>query len=214
DSTAVIYPMKAHNRRRERREAIISFLSARYSRVIDLTQYEKRGMFLEGTGSLVLDRISREAYACISERTNSELVSAWATALGYRTFCFEAFDTAGQPIYHTNVMMNIATKFAVVCMECITAPSEREALASMLAESGRVVIETSYAQLHAFCGNILELKGSSAEPCIFMSGTARAAFTDAQLEKLGMCGKICVCDVPTIEHYGGGGVRCMLAELF
>ncbi|HEX7080676.1 MAG TPA: arginine deiminase-related protein [Gammaproteobacteria bacterium] len=215
DGTLVLYPMMAPSRRLERRADVVQTLGAlgyAVHRVVDLTELESRGLFLEGTGSLVLDRPGRVAYACLSPRTSREAVDLFADRLGYETRVFDARDRAGRPIYHTNVLMSVGTSFAIVCAEAIRNPGERRAVLDGLRSSGRAVIEIGFDQLHAFAGNLLELRGTRG-PVIALSARACEALGDAGRRALGAHGELVPAGIATIETYGGGSVRCMLAEV-
>lgn len=214
DSTFVLYPMKEESRRHERRPDIIGYLKARYQREVDFRSHEDQGRFLEGTGSLVLDRVNRIAYACRSQRTHEALLAEWGKVLNYRIIDFAAFDHTGDYIYHTNVMMNMGTKFVVLCLESITDAKERGRLIKSFSETKHEIIDISLAQMRAYCGNILEVKSKQGISIIAMSQRAFNHFSDEQLRTLRHHGEIVHSDLSTIETYGGGGARCMLAELF
>lgn len=217
DGSVLLYPMLAPNRRLERRPELLDALAKQHGfyieRVIDLAHFEASNCYLEGTGSLVLDRINRLAYACLSLRTHPAVLIDFARQRGYELVTFEAHDAAGAPIYHTNVMLAIGRRFAVVCAASVT-PSQRSPLLQRLEASGRTVIELTHHQMQAFAGNILELRTQGGTPLIAMSEQARRALTARQqslLEDLG--GRIVSSAIPTIERIGGGSVRCMLAEI-
>jgi len=216
DGTAVLYPMLAPNRRRERRREVIVSLREEHGfsveRVVDLSALEERGEYLEGTGSLVLDRPRRVAYACMSPRTTVAALDAFARELGYAIASFHAVDRAGRPIYHTNVMLALATRFAVICSRSITAPRERAAVLASLAESGRELIEIDFEQLESFAGNLLELRGPHG-PILALSTTALAALDGTVRHALERHGQLVAAAIETIERVGGGSVRCMLAEV-
>jgi hypothetical protein len=216
DGTVVLYPMLALNRRIERRDDIIGDLVAaagfRTARTVDLSHREILGQYLEGTGSLVLDRVRHVAYANISARTDLDALGDFAQQLDYDLVTFESADGAGRSVYHTNVMMALGSGFAVVCGESISDPNRREAVLSTLESSGREIVDITLAQMHAFAGNLLELAppGSKA---IALSTTAWESLAPAQRRTLERHGDIVAADIPVIERYGGGGVRCMLAEI-
>ncbi|MGC3982830.1 MAG: arginine deiminase-related protein [Steroidobacteraceae bacterium] len=216
DGTVVLYPMLALNRRLERRMDVLQCLSEQGLRIrqtIDLTTHEADEKFLEGTGSLVLDRVNRIAYACISPRTDLDVLGDFAQRLDYELVTFDAAD-AGVPIYHTNVLMCVGTRFAVLCSEVIAA-HERAAVLHALRSSGHEVIEISAVQMRAFAGNMLELRTEQGELCVAMSQSAFDALTAVQRQKLNeLAGTLVVSAIPTIERLGGGSVRCMLAEVF
>ena len=210
----VLYPMKAPSRRHERRADIIAELRKRYSTVHDLTSYEAQDVFLEGTGSLVLDRVKRIAYACLSQRTDLKLIESWAKLLNYSFIVFHAHDSDGQEIYHTNCMMSVGTSFAVLCLESIVDLAERQAVVASLEGSGKQLFEISYDQMRSFCANILELRTAGSAPLLVMSSAAHNAFSAQQLQALNKYGRIVHSSLANIERYGGGSARCMLAELF
>lgn len=217
DGTVVLYPMLAQNRRLERRLDLVSSLNAQHgfhvTRTVDLTHREAEGKFLEGTGSLVLDRIQHIAYACLSPRTDMDVLGEFAQRLDYEIVAFEASDAGGAAIYHTNVLMCVGTRFAAICAECIE-PARRSAIVRMLQSGGRSVIELSFAQMHSFAGNMLELRTQTGATVVALSGTAHAALSIEQKQQLQQAaGTLVSSPIPTIERLGGGSVRCMLAEV-
>jgi hypothetical protein len=214
DGTAVLYPLLAPSRRRERRPELVDALRGhgyRVTRVVDLTALEEKQQYLEGTGSIVLDRVDRVAYACRSPRTHDAALAELGRALGYETQPFVAADRDGHAIYHTNVLLSIGTRFAVFCSTAVRDDAERRHILARLAEH-REVIDLSFEQLHAFAGNVLELRAGDA-PVIALSATALASLRESQRRALEAHGELVVADVGTIEKHGGGGVRCMLAEV-
>jgi len=220
DGTVVLYPMMAPNRRAERREEVLHQLSAEggfgIARTVDLTHHEQQGKFLEGTGSMVLDRVNRVAYANLSPRTHLDVLGDFAQRLDYELVTFDACDGEGRAIYHANVLMAIGSGFAVVCGAAIGESLHREAVYSKLRATGRELIELSPAQMQAFAGNLLELAPAGAagqERRIALSGTAWRSLDPAQRRTLERHGGIVCVEIPTIERCGGGGVRCMLAEI-
>ncbi len=221
DGTLVLYSMLSRNRRLERRAEVVDEVCATLGfgvrRRIDLSVHETSGRFLEGTGSLVLDHVAQVAYACRSPRTDESLVHEWARAMNFRAEVFEATDAGGKPYYHTNVMMWIGTRCAVVCAEAI-ATDDRERVSASLRASGREVIEIDRAAVNSFAGNLLELatwdEALGDSSVLVMSAAARAALAGPRLKKLSGCvDTLLAVPVPTIERIGGGGVRCMLAEV-
>jgi hypothetical protein len=216
DATAVLYPLLAPSRRRERRHDVLEALRGscgyRIDRVVDLTGLEERGEYLEGTGSVVLDRPRRVAYACLSPRTTGRALEEFARALGYDVVPFTAVDSAGRPIYHTNVLLSIGTRFAALCAAAIADVAERRSVIERLEASGREVIDLSRAELGSFAGNLLELDGGHG-PVIALSAAALRSLTPATRAALERHGRIVAADVATIERLGGGSVRCMLAEV-
>lgn len=217
DGTVVLYPMLAENRRLERRQDLLEALSVqegfRIERVVDLSHHERRGKFLEGTGSLVLDRVHRIAYACISARTDLDVLGDFAQQLDYEVVAFEARDADDVVIYHTNVMMSVGSGVAVICSASIRE-DERAAVLDTLRTTGHEVVDLSIEQLAEFPGNMLALGTTQGEAILAMSQRALDSLSAEQrsaLETHG--GSIVACPVPTIETLGGGSVRCMLAEI-
>jgi hypothetical protein len=213
----VLYPMMAPSRRLERRSepvARVERAGFRVVRAIDLSPLELRGEFLEGTGSLVLDRTYRIAYACRSPRTTAGALAEFSAALGYRIVAFDALGPDGRPAYHTNVLMAIGEGFAVIAAEAIPDPSSRAALLDEIGRSGRDVIVIDADELNGFAGNLLALCARAGTPLIAMSTAALAALAPANRRRLERHGAIVAAGIPTIERLGGGSVRCMLAEVF
>ena len=216
DGTVVLYPMLAPTRRLERREDVLAALSTtsgfRISKVVDLTSHERGNKFLEGTGSLVLDRAHRIAYACISPRTDLDALGDFAQQLDYDVIAFEAH-ASGAAIYHTNVMMCVGTRFAAVCSECIRA-DERAAVLNALRTTEHAILDLSLEQMANFAGNMLELATEQGRAVVAMSARARDALRREQRDFLEEhAGPIVSAPIPTIETLGGGSVRCMLAEI-
>jgi hypothetical protein len=222
DGTLVLYPMLAANRRLERRPELLDWVlersGFRVRRRLDLTGFEQQGTYLEGTGSLVLDHGNRVAYAVPSPRTDPGLARRWCSELGYDCELFAAADAAGTPYYHTNVVLSIGTRFAVIVAEALPA-RDRGRVLERLAATGREVIAVSRAQAADFCANILELStwdealGDSS--VLAMSQRARAAFAPAEFARLQACvDRVVAAPLDLIERLGGGGARCMLAEVF
>ena len=216
DGTLVLYPMRAPNRRLERREALIQFVREaggfRITRCVDLSWHEAEGRFLEGTGSLVLDRPARIAYAVRSPRTDATVLAEFAQLLDYRVVSFDACGSQGQSVYHTNVVMAVGSSFAVVCVESIPDEAQRAAVLASLHGAGREVIEITLAQMQDFAGNLLEL-ATPRGPLIAVSARAWDALLPAQRARLEGIGQVLPARIPTIERLGGGSVRCMLAEI-
>lgn len=215
-STLVFYPMKTPSRRAERRQTIVEELQAVYEQEVSFEHWENADppRFLESTGVLILDRARKVAYAALSQRCSKRVASQWAKRLGYEMCFFHASDAQGQPIYHTNVMMAVGSSVAVVCLESVADLEERENLRRTLSVSHEVV-EITRAQVDEFCGNVLEVRGTGGRRVLAMSSRAFAAFTDAQLTVLRRhTDELVHAAIPTIETVGGGGVRCMMAEIF
>lgn len=220
DGTVVLYPMFAENRRLERREAILEILEEDgflISEVMDYTAAENENIFLEGTGSLILDRVNKKAYCALSVRAHEDLFIEFCEDFEYTPVIFNALQTVGDkrlPIYHTNVMMCLAESFAVICLDSIDDKKERKNVLSHLKEDGKEVIAISEAQMHAFAGNMLQLLGSNDIPYLVMSTTAYQSLTREQLSKIQAHCEIIHSDLHTIETAGGGSARCMMAEVF
>ena len=216
DGTVVLYPMLAPNRRSERREDILQQVvrdgRLHVSGTVDLTHREAEGKFLEGTGSLVLDRAHRVAYASLSPRTDLDVLGEFAQLLDYDLVTFESCDAAARPVYHTNVVMAIGTRFAVICGEAIPLPQHREAVFSKLRAAGRDILDISLPQMHDCAANVLEL-APPGRHLVALSTTAWRSFDPAQRRVLETHAEVLPVAIPTIERIGGGGVRCMLAEL-
>ena len=222
DGTVVLYPMQAQSRRRERRRDVVETVAARLgfkvTRTVDLTSHEQHGRYLEGTGSLVLDHIERSAYACLSARTDAVVLGEWCRELGYEPIIFSAVDRNGVALYHTNVMMCIGEKLAVVGTEAIVA-ADRERVIERLRSTGREVVEIGHAEIEHFAGNMLELgtwdEALGDSRVLVMSDVARHALQPEAFARLSACtDQILAVPIPTIERLGGGSVRCTLAEVF
>lgn len=217
DGRVVLYPMEARNRRTERRADIIDRLDQqlgfRVIEVVDLTVHEAAGHYLEGTGSMVLDRANRVAYACLSSRTHLDPLGDFAHRMDYDVVAFDAADRNGVPIYHTNVLMNIGEVVAVICDAAIVRDDQREAVLARLIDTGHEVVGLSFDQLDAFAGNMLELRNDTGERVTAMSAQAYTSLTDTQKEILKSNGRIVSSPIENIEMSAGGSVRCMLAEV-
>jgi hypothetical protein len=217
DGRVVLYPMEAENRRTERRHDIIDYLDKHARRqvteVVDLSAHENAGHFLEGTGSMVLDRTNRVAYACISSRTHLDPLGEFAQRMGYDVVAFDAVDSGGVPIYHTNVLMNVGEQLAVICAEAIPRDEQRNAVLARLRETGHDILELTYAQLDAFAGNMLELRNDNGERVLAMSQQAYDSLNQEQRATLAANARIVKAPIDNIESSAGGSVRCMLAEV-
>lgn len=223
DGTTVLYPMLAINRRAERRADLIALVEQQTHferrRLVDLSRYEAEGRFLEGTGSLVLDHVRRLAFACRSPRTDESLANEWARLMDYEPIVFDAHTARGVPIYHTNVMLAIGSGWVLVCAEAI-APSDRARVLALLEGEGREVIAIRHSTMRAFGANVLELvadrESGGAGSMLVISQTAATALRadgDGWPRLAGNVDRVLEVAVPTIEQIGGGGVRCMLAEV-
>jgi len=213
-SQLVLYPMMSKLRRLERRDQIVQFLEKRYSKILDLTSFEIENRALEGTGSLVLDRALRIAFACRSKRTDQIVLEKWASELEYEVVLFDAVDRLGAQIYHTNVMMSIGHGFALVCIESISDKTQQKKLIQKIENSGRQLISISLTQLHSFAGNLINLESKDGESLVVMSESAYRSLEPIQVQSLAKFGKIVTTNLTQIEKFGGGSARCMIAELF
>ena len=211
-----IFPMFAPNRREEKRDEILQHLSQAYEirDVYDWTEFEAEDMYLEGTGSMVIDHVLKIVYACLSPRTHPSLVQKFAKINGYQAITFTAKDDNGQLIYHTNVMLSIGDGYAVLCADAIEDDAERIAVIQLLASTGRDVVPITLQQMKAFAGNMLQVRNQEGESFIVMSRTAFDSLQAYQKEALERFGALLPIDVTTIETVNGGSVRCMMAEIF
>ncbi len=210
------YPMFSYKRRQERREDIINEVSERFGfrDRIHFEHLEAQNRFLEGTGSLLLDRLNKLAYACLSERTHREALKEFCKWLNYKEISFTAVDANGAKIYHTNVMMALGEHLAVICLESIPDENERKTVINSLRETGREIIDITFDQMHAFAGNMLQVSGKDGQSFMVMSQAARDSLTPEQVAQIEKHTTILSSPIPTIETYGGGSVRCMMAEIF
>jgi hypothetical protein len=219
DGTVMLYPMFAENRRLERMGDVdrrISEEGFQVSQIIDISDLENSGKFLEGTGSLVLDRVNKIAYAALSERTNAEVLDTWAQKSGYEVVKFHAFhsvDGKRLPVSHTNVIMSICTDLAVICLDSIDDLNERNEVFSSLRRFRNVVLITE-EQVNQFAGNMLELRNSTGERFLILSERAYKSLEPGQLAVLGERMELVYSSLETIENLGGGSARCMIAEVF
>jgi len=216
DGTLVLYSMFAENRRQERKEIFINEIkrNTNIKRIIDLSIYENENIFLEGTGSLVLDRDNKIMYACKSPRTNEKLIDILCKELNYKYILFDSVDKNNKPIYHTNVLLSVTSDYAIICLDSIKDKKQKETLINSFKETGKEIIEISFNQLEHFLGNILELRNNDNEKLLVMSSTAKDSLNSFQYNKLISKYKIISPNIETIETLGGGSARCMIAELF
>ena len=219
DNSVFLYPMFAPNRRLERLSNLPERMEKegfQINQIVDISDLENSGKFLEGTGSLVLDRVNKLAYACLSERTHSDALDIWCAKSGYEVIRFHAFHDANgvrMPVYHTNVIMSICSELAIICLESIDDHDERKMVKSSL-EQFRQVVEISQEQVNAFAGNMLEVKNSNGEKFLVMSERAFKNLHPAQLSIIKQKLQILHSPLETIENLGGGSARCMIAEVF
>jgi hypothetical protein len=211
-----VFPMFASNRRPEKRDYILQWLSKEYivTDVQDWSEFEVEGRFLEGTGSMVIDHAHKLIYASISERTSITLLEKFAAANHYQAIVFLALDKHGFPVYHTNVVMSLGDNFAVLCEDAIEEEWELIAVRQLLESTGKTIIPITKDQMHAFAGNILQVKNKQDESYLIISQTAFASLTKEQKLMLEAYAQLLPVAVPTIEQVEGGSVRCMMAEIF
>lgn len=215
DGTIYLYPMFSENRRLERRKEILDGLTEKFqvNNVNDLSFYETANIFLEGTGSMVLDRDNKIAYACLSIRTEVEAFNNFCQLAGYKSVIFNALDSSGFPIYHTNVMMCIGDRFAVICFDSIANLYERDFVRKVLTLTNKEIITISYDQMNHFAGNMLQVYNAQGESLLVMSEQAYLSLTKDQISALEKYSRIIYAPIYTIEKNGGGSARCMLAEI-
>ncbi|SOE24120.1 hypothetical protein SAMN06298216_4487 [Spirosomataceae bacterium TFI 002] len=212
----VLYPMEAENRRLERRKDIIEAIGEKYqiTEIIDLSKFEDSGDFLEGTGSIILDRNKKIAYASLSTRTSKKVLEAWKKEMpNYELVTFTSSDKEGVPIYHTNVMMCIGSDFAVVCLEAIKDDEEKLRVQRSLENSGKMLIPISLNQVYSFAGNMLLIKNRKGVKYLCMSQNAYNSLEPEQINRLSEHTNIIYSDIATIEKVAGGSIRCMMAEI-
>jgi hypothetical protein len=221
DGLVYVYPMYAPNRRLEKRDDILKFLSDKFAvkDLQDWSEHEAEGRFLEGTGSMVIDYENKMIYAAISERTNISVLEKYANTNGFQAIVFLATDKNGRPIYHTNVMMTLGEDFAILCEEAIDEEWELIAVRQLLESTGHGIIAITREQMHRFAGNMLTVKnnpstGSGGEKFLIMSQAAYESLRKEQRQMLEAYAKLLPIPVPTIEEVEGGSVRCMIAEVF
>ena len=216
DGTILLYPMFATNRRAERKEHVLNSVKEKFvvNKKVDLTGYETKNEFLEGTGSMVLDRESRIAYACISPRTDENVLADFCTRMNYTPVAFNATDGNGYAIYHTNVLMCVADKYVVICLESISDPIQNKLVAEKIISSQKKIIPISLHQVDHFAGNMLQVENKGGEKLLVMSTQAFESLTNGQVEELGAYNRIVHSPLTTIETNGGGSARCMMAEVY
>ena len=216
EDTINIYPMFTENRKAERRQDIIAYFQKYFQikTINNYSIYEQQNQIVEGTGSMVLDHLNKMIYMCLSPRANVNLMHKIAEDIGYECIDFEAVDDQGREIYHTNVMMCIGTKFAVICLESIPNGAKRDYIIQELEQGGRALIEITMEQMYAFAGNMIELRNKTDELFLAMSTTAFNTLNPFQIYQIEAFANILHSPIPTIEYHGGGSVRCMLTEVF
>ncbi|OAQ42139.1 amidinotransferase [Pedobacter psychrophilus] len=215
DGSIYLYPMQAENRRLERRDDLIDTLSKTFDirEINDISFTEDRGEYLEGTGSMVLDRENKIAYACLSIRTQQNVLDIFCNESGYQTLTFDAVDQNGFAIYHTNVMMCVADKFVVICLDAVPNEEEKNKLISCFKKTVKEIIEIDYSQMNQFAGNMLQVNNKDGKSFLVMSERAHHALNENQIEKISKYAAILSSPLTTIEDNGGGSARCMMAEI-
>jgi hypothetical protein len=216
DGTLVLYPMYAINRRAERKPHVLEAIEQKFNvgRRIDFSEEEHKGRFLEGTGSMVLDRVNRIAYACISPRTERALFEEWCRRMDFHPCSFTSVDDQGGEIYHTNVMMCVADRYVVICLDSIRDAEERKRVEETIRGSGKEIIPISYSQMNQFAGNMLQVENAEGRAFLVMSSQAYGSLEPAQVASLEAYNPIIHSPLDTIETNGGGSARCMMAEVF
>ena len=215
-----LYPMCAENRRMERRPEVLDFLENEgftISNIVDYSSAESENKFLEGTGSMILDRENRVAYCSISNRSNEDLFIEFCEDFEFTSVLFNSFQTVGNkrlPIYHTNVMMCVATDYVIICLDSIDDKKQRKNVSDFINGSGKELIEISEKQVESFAGNMLELINENGKSVLVMSKSAEDSLNENQKNTITNYSRIVSCDIKTIEVCGGGSARCMMAEIF
>lgn len=210
------YPMWSENRRLERRPALLQQLQEQFNfkEVIPLEHWEAQGVFLESTGSMILDRVHKICYACASPRTQEAALEEFCILMGYQKVLFQAVDNQGQEIYHTNVMMALGEDFVVIGLDTVTDLTQKQQLLDHFQQTNKTVVALSWSQLESFAGNMLQVRNTTGETFLVLSQQARDSLTPAQVATLEAHTTLLSSPIPTIETLGGGSVRCMLAEVF
>ncbi|MCP9201508.1 arginine deiminase-related protein [Gramella sp. GC03-9] len=220
DGQVALYPMFAENRRKERRLEYFSKLEEAGFKITDIVDYtaaEEDDVFLEGTGSLILDRVNEKAYCAISPRADEDLLIEFCEDFEYTPVIFNAYQSVGDkrlPIYHTNVMMCLGEEFAVICLDTIDEKKERKNVLKHLKQDGKEIIAISEKQMHEFAGNMLQVQGTFGKKYLVMSARAHRSLTEEQVAKIEKHCEILSSEIQTIEIAGGGSARCMMAEVF
>lgn len=220
DGTIALYPMFAENRRLERNESVFNAIEKEgfvINNIIDYTSAEDEGIYLEGTGSIILDREYKKAYCALSERADIDLFIEFCEDFDYHPVVFNAYQTVNnhrRPIYHTNVMMAIGETFAIICLAAIDDKKERKEVIKQLKETNKEIIDISEAQMHQFAGNMLQVRGGEDQLFLVMSEAAYTSLTKTQLSKIESYCSVLKTSLHTIETLGGGSARCMMAEVF
>jgi len=210
------FPMFAENRRKERNNAVIQLVKEKFkvTEQLDFTYFEAENLFNEGTGSMVMDRVNKIAYACLSPRTAIKPLQAFCKEMQYKAVCFNAFGENGDPVYHTNVMMCVADKYVVICLDAITNPQEKLMLSETIIATGKKIIPISITQMNSFAGNMLQVVNNKGQKILVMSHHAYESLYDEQANELQAFNTLLYASLNTIETNGGGSARCMMAEVF
>lgn len=216
DNSIFLYPMFAKNRQQERKQTVINYIknSFEVTAIHNLSSFEEKEIYLEGTGSMVLDRKKKIAYAALSPRTNETVLNKFCTMAQYKPVTFTSRWTDGSPIYHTNVMMCVGENFVVICLDSINDKNEKNILLENFKTTGKEVIEISYDQLGHFAGNMLQIKNIDDEMLLVMSTQAYKSLNNDQINRLMKFNRIIHSPLDTIETCGGGSARCMMAEIY
>jgi hypothetical protein len=216
NGTILLYPMFAANRRQERKPQVLQQIKNQFAvqNTVDLSSYEQEELFLEGTGSMVLDRDHNIAYACLSPRTNQQVLTDFCKKMQYRPVLFTAIDATGKAIYHTNVMMCVGDRYVVICLDSISNQNERATVENTIGKTGKELIRISIDQMNHFAGNMLQVQNKNGEKLLVMSSQAYQSLTPEQIQQLNSYNRIVHAPLTTIETNGGGSARCMMAEIF
>lgn len=216
EGVIVLYPMQAPNRRVERRTDIVEILQKQYKvhNVVNLSHYESKGKFLEGTGSMIFEHTHKIVYASLSSRTSTEVLDRFCSSMRFQPITFQALDEFDKPIYHTNVLLSVGDKFVIICMDAIKEPSDQEDLIASFRKTQKEIFKISYEQMKNFVANCLEVKNNKGERILILSERAYKHIDDSQKKRLENYVKLLPCPLDTIETYGGGSARCMIAEIF
>lgn len=216
DGTVVLYPMYAANRRLERKQTVLNTIKEKFKvkKTIDLSLFEKDHLFLEGTGSMVLDRENKIAYACLSPRTDKDVLEKFCEVVDYQSIIFNAVDEKMQPIYHTNVLMCVADKYVVICMNAIISQEEKNLVGKSIIASGKTLVEISFDQMNHFAGNMLQVQNNKGENLLVMSSQAYQSLSETQKDLLLQFNPMLHSSLNIIEINGGGSARCMMAEIY
>jgi hypothetical protein len=216
DGILCLYPMFARNRRLERKQTVLDQIKQQFEvqQIIDFTQYEEENKFLEGTGSMVLDRENKIVYACISTRTNLDILKIFCEKLNYKLVYFEALDNQLLPIYHTNVMMCVADEYVIICLDSIKDDTQKNLVLESINATNKAIITISEQQLTQFAGNMLQVHNTKGTRYLVMSTKAYQSLSDDQIKTISTFNNIIHADISTIEINGGGSARCMIAEVF